>query len=162
MALIGMEEDYKSWFSHAFVTAASASAGLTCVPSSGQDFDGVDFTIRRGPIGMDLQLKATSSPDLNANQDFIVDLDARTYDLFTRPRTNPGYLVLVTVGSDRSRWLSHVSGTTVLEHEARWVRISGMGGSPNSSTVRVVVPRANLFTPIALHALMDEIEAEAR
>jgi hypothetical protein len=162
VARIGIEENYKSWFSHSFVTAASAAAGMTCVPTGGQDFDGVDFTIRRGAIGIDLQLKATDSPSVNNDQDFVVDLDARTYNLFTSPRTNPGYLVLVTVGSDRSHWLRHSGGTTQLEHEARWVRVTGLPASDNSTSTRVVIPRQNLLTARALHDVMDLVEAEAR
>lgn len=135
----------------------AGSAGYTCVPSGDQDFDGVDFTIRDGVIGVDIQLKATDSPLRDKSGNFLVDLDRRTYNLLSpASRLLPAYLVLVTVGATRASWVTHLPGQTVLNHEARWLRLTGLPVTANSSSVRVTVPNVNLLTAISLSDLLEQ------
>lgn len=157
----GREQNYKSWYSRAFLIAIAGSSGFTCTPTGDQDFDGIDFTIRDGVAGLDVQLKSTDSPSCDKSGNYLISLDRRTYDLLSSARRGfPAYLVLVTVGPDRASWVTHSPGNTTLSREARWVRITGMSPTRNVSSLRVTVPKQNILTAASLQTLMADAARE--
>lgn len=154
------EQQYKEWFSRAFVQAISASAGVAAEWVQ-NDMYGVDVVLRRRGVSVDVQLKATSVPEFDDDGAMVFDLDVATYNaLADSGRMAPAYLVVVTIGSERSSWVGHVPMQTGLLHEARWLRISGLPQSPNSATVRLKVPASNLLTARAVARFVDEARGE--
>lgn len=144
----------KEWFSRAWVVAAASAANFT-YEIVADDVRGVDMTVHWGLHTLDLQLKATSHPEIKDG--FLIhDLDLRTYDLLRSPvRSGYGVLVLVVVGGDTEAWVDMDSMRTKLPHSAYYLPLHGMGSVDNDATVRLRIPTENLLTVDAMRLLMD-------
>jgi hypothetical protein len=149
-----LTQQQKEWFSRAFVTAVSAAAGYT-VEFRLNDVDGVDATIYDGGVSVDLQLKATSSP--TKTDEFVShDLDVRTYDLLRGVRSSPGYLAVVVLPKQLSRWLHHTRERLLLRHCGYWLDLSGLPSTTNTSTVRIHLPLENTLSVPHLREIMRD------
>jgi hypothetical protein len=162
------DEHRMEQLSRAYAQAVAAMAGCTCARPE-TDY-GSDLTLRRiervgdafMPVGrnLDIQLKSTTNATLAADE-VIYDLDVRAYNLLRRStRRAPIYLVLLVLPPDQTEWLSHSEDRLELRRCAYWFSLRGFQAVPNTSTVRVRIPRQNQFTPAALVRIIEAIANE--
>jgi hypothetical protein len=154
--------------SRAYVQAVAAVAG--CTSARPETDYGYDQTLRRVwqsgdewiPVGrnLDLQLKSTTAAALTDNE-VVYDLDTRAYNILRRStRRAPAYLVLLVLPPDQAEWLSHSEDRLELRRCAYWLSLRGLAAVPNTSSVRIRIPRQNQFTPDALARIMDAVANE--
>jgi hypothetical protein len=151
--------------SRAYVQAIAGNCGLAC---SLRDFDyGIDLTLhdirRRGRRHMesgfklDLQAKSTTTRNLTAT-DMAYDLDVKNYDDLRDPRVGcPRILVLLVLPEDEAQWAEQTEERLLLRHAAYWFSLRGQGPTTNQKTVRVLLPRAHLFSVPVLESLMRKV-----
>jgi hypothetical protein len=145
-------------YSRAWVVAAAAAADFTYTILS-DDVHGVDMTVRGDHHSIDFQLKSTAKPD-DKGDHLVFDLDVRTYDLLRQSqRTGLGVLALIVVDGDCDEWLAFDEGGTRLKWTAYYLSLHGQPPVPNTATVRLAVPKANLLTMSGMKALMAESAA---
>ncbi len=56
-------------------------------------------------------------------------------------------------------WIIQDEDGLTLRKCAYWMSLRGMPATPNVSTVRLAMPRANVFSAAALRELMDKVRA---
>lgn len=125
---------------------------------------GIDGTIRdpnrlgRGIDRIDYQLKSTTRYEIR-DANIIYDLRVENYNQLVIETDVPRVLILYLMPPDSDQWLSHSVDELILRKCAYWVSLMSMPRSPNSSTQRVEVPLANIFShdelPGMLHSLLN-------
>ena len=70
------------------------------------------------------------------------------------------YLVLLVLPAAQTDWLMHSEDRLELRGCAYWLSLRGFAAVPNTSSVRVSIPRQNQFTPAALTRIMEAIAKE--
>jgi len=139
--------------------AVAASAGYPTQLVQ-DDRDGVDATVRDGGITVDIQLKATSVPDMD--EEFLrFDLDVKTYNKLRTDRSSPGYLLVAVLPPQRTSWLGIRKDHIRLNRAAYYLEITGMPGTGNSATIRLNIPLSNKLTEAALKSIMAEARRRA-
>lgn len=162
------DEHRMEYLSRAYVQAVAAVCGCTCA-SPEPDY-GVDLTLRRvnrlgqafGPRGrsLDLQLKSTTNAEV-AEGEVIFDHTIRAYNLLRRStKYAPALLILVLLPSNRDEWLHHLEDRLLIRGAAYWLSLRGADAIENTSSVRLHIPRTNLFTPAALSRRMTVLQQE--
>ena len=156
--------------SRAYVRAIAARAGVTCADLF-QDF-GADMILRDvaqqehnfvedGPQ-VDLQLKSTTRAEVRETE-VRYDLDVRAYNWLRQQQVSqPRVLVLMVLPEDEARWLSQSLEELVLRRCAYWLNLRGAGPTTNQRTIRIKLPRANVFSSAAVRRLLDEPIKENR
>ena len=151
--------------SRAYVQAIAGRCGLAC---SLRDFDyGIDLTLhdirRRGHrymesgFNLDIQAKSTTTRSLT-NTDVVYDLDVKAYDDLRDPQVGcPRILVLLVLPEDENQWTEQTEDHLLVRHAAYWLSLNGRGPTANQKTVRMTLPRINLFSVQALETLMGKI-----
>lgn len=151
--------------SRCYVQAVAARCGLSC---GFRDFDyGIDVTLhvirRRGHrymesgFKLDIQAKSTAARNLTENH-VVYDLDVQNYDDLRDPAVGcPRILVLLVLPDSEREWIAQTEDHLLLRHAAYWQSLRGEGPTTNQRTVRLSIPRRNLFTIEALDAIMDRI-----
>jgi hypothetical protein len=151
--------------SRAYIQAIAARAGMTC-SSRGLDY-GIDLTVheisRRGRrIGetgfrIDFQAKSTDAAGVTP-ESVLYDLDVKNYDdLRVTPPAGPRLLVVLVLPGDETQWTEQNEEQLLLRRAAYWVSLMGRPPVANVRTVRLALPRANLFTIEALREMMDRL-----
>ncbi len=79
-----------------------------------------------------------------------------------RDVTRPLYLALLCLESNVDDWMLCNEERLVLQRCCYWYEATGQAPTPNTSTKRTRIPRANLLTPESLIALMDANRAAVR
>lgn len=144
----------KEHFSNAYVLAIATRGGCT-IGSWSQDKDGVDVTLRRGGLMVDLQLKCTQSPRTAGNT-FVYDLDVATYNkLRDRERSAPGYMVLVVVPAKLSDWLLHEPTHMLMACHGYWAKLQGEPAPRGNSTTVVHLPKNQALTSDSLEHMFQ-------
>jgi Domain of unknown function (DUF4365) len=88
----------------------------------------------------------------------IYDLAVANYnDLRMEEAGTPRILVLLVMPDDEERWIEQTEEMLLLRHCAYWVSLKGMPATSNTKTVRISVPRVNVFSVNGLRALMDKV-----
>ncbi|QJW95019.1 DUF4365 domain-containing protein [Frigoriglobus tundricola] len=162
------DEHRMEHLSRAYVQAVAAVAGCTCARPE-QDY-GSDLTLRRVErvgnafmlVGrnLDLQLKSTTTATFTTDE-VVYDLDIRAYNNLRRATHGaPLYLVLFVMPPDQGEWMAQSEDRLELRHCAYWLSLRRAPAVPNTSTVRVGIPRQNRFTPEALSRIMDAIRRQ--
>jgi hypothetical protein len=152
--------------SRAYVRAIAARAGVIC---GGTENDlGFDMLLRAvvmqdqqfwdsGPQ-IDVQFKSTTRAEMRES-DVLYDLEVRAYDLLRQETASrPRLLVLLVLPEDESLWLSQSVEELILRRCAYWMSLRGAAPTRNQATVRIAIPRANVFSPEALQRLMAEAD----
>jgi hypothetical protein len=154
----------------AYVQAIAACCGMTTStpqPDYGIDLSLHDVERRKGRHeesghNIDVQAKSTSQAGVS---DSVIryDLDVRSYDLLrrTRPGT-PRILVVLVLPEEETLWSTQTEGELVLRRCAYWRSLRGKGPTTNRRTVRVTIPRANVFSVTALRTLVKRIKTGER
>jgi hypothetical protein len=163
MTITTLDNDIRERLSIAYVTAVAARAGCELTEVH-VDRNGIDATIRaiRGTrVKIDLQLKATSSPVLE--QDMVkFDLDMPGYNSLRSTQIQaPQLLVVLILPEDGNEWLQADEHSLAFKKCAYWCNLYGMPRVLNTSTVRVSLPRQQMFHPNALRDLMHRAHQKA-
>lgn len=163
-AVTGDRADLQAQFSVAYVQAVASVAGFFVQHADrGFDKDGIDLTVlRRGALGfatstrLDLQIKSHSG---DAQGDpWPYDLEVKAYGDLIRPDYQvPRILVVVRVPADAGEWISHGEDQLVLRRCGYWLSLRGAASTPNTRTIRVQIPRANVLDAPALSSLMRQV-----
>lgn len=151
--------------SRAYVQAVAAQAGVVC--SRPEPDYGIDLSLRlveiRGQrhrdvsVQLDLQLRSTARAAVGAAE-ITYDLDVVTYDDLREQRGGcPSILVLLVMPDEEDRWLSQSAEELTIRHCAYWLSLRGAPARPSSSTLRVTIPVANMFTPAVVRDLLQRL-----
>jgi hypothetical protein len=163
MTITTVENDIKERLSIAYATAVAARAGCELTEVH-VDRNGIDATIRaiRGTkVKIDLQLKATSSPVLE-QQMVKFDLDIPGYNSLRSTQIQaPQLLVVLVLPEDGNGWLLADEQSLAFKKCAYWCNLYGMPDVQNTGTIRVSLPRQQMFHPNALRDLMHQAHQKA-
>ena len=151
--------------SRAYIHAIAARCGLSC---SGRDYDyGMDLSVhevrqegdryRETGYRLDIQLKSTTAA-LATPSEIVYDLEVRAYDDL-RESNSGGYrvLVLVLLPEDEADWTAQDEDGLLLRRCAYWMSLKGWPATPNTASVRIAIPRANVFSVDALNRLIAKV-----
>jgi hypothetical protein len=156
--------------SRAYVQAVAAQAGLTF---SFRVYDyGTDVTLSevREVDGVhaetgfliDVQLRSSTLAEVR-DQAVVYDLDVRTYDYLRREDAlAPRILVLLVLPADAVDWLRQSEAALELRRCAYWVSLRGVPETANTSSVRITIPRTNVFGVSAVGAMFDRLHTGER
>jgi hypothetical protein len=156
MAITTLDNDIKERLSVAYATAVAARVG--CELTEVQvDRNGIDATVRaiRGTrVKIDIQLKATSSATFD-DDNLLFDLHVSEYDALRSTQIQaPQLLVVLALAEDAADWLRGDEQSLAFRRCAYWANLYGFPGTDNTSTIRVPIPRAQMFHPDSLRTLM--------
>jgi Domain of unknown function (DUF4365) len=153
--------------SRAYVQAIAARCGMS-VSLPNPDY-GIDLTLNdiedfggwHAESGSKLDIQAKSTARAGGTADVIrYDLDLRSYDVLCLPTTgNPRILVVLFLPLDESQWCSQSAEELILRHCAYWLSLRGRPPSTNRKSIRISLPRANVFSVEALRTIMNRIKA---
>ncbi len=151
----------------AYVQAIAAQAGMSssvASPDYGIDLSLLDIVkvgqqrIESG-YRIDVQAKSTTLARLEATQ-IKYDLEVPTYENLRYPGAGcPRILVVLVLPDAEGRWLTHSEEELVLRRGAYWLSVRGQKATANRKSVRVMIPRANVFSVAAVQAIMERIKA---
>jgi hypothetical protein len=151
--------------SKAYVRAIAAKAGLVCVESE-YDF-GIDMSLRpiremAGRLSDDtaqinLQIKSTTRATVS-DEAILYDLDVKNYEDLRAARENHSdYLVVFVMPADEATWVAQTMDELILRHCAYWLSLNGYPETNSTSTVRVSIPRENIFSAEAVQAMVQQL-----
>ena len=143
----------------AYVRAVTFRTGLRLsIPEV--DDHGIDGTIvdpnRRGINRVDFQLKSTTDSEIK-DDTIIYDLRVENYNSLVLEDDVPRILILFIMPDDEEQWLTQSDEELCLRKCSYWVSLMGMRPSPNSRSVRVQVPLANMFDQDGLQDMFRQL-----
>jgi hypothetical protein len=151
--------------SRVYAHVIAARCGLGC---SFRDFDyGIDLSVhairRKGQrhvesgFNLDIQTKSTTAAVVTASQ-ILYDMEVKTYnDLRDTEVGCPRILVLLVLPEDEATWTEQTEDHLLLRKCAYWMSLKGAGPTTNTKTIRVALPRTNVFSVDALIRLMNKV-----
>lgn len=158
----------------AHLIALAGLAGANYELQAGFDY-GVDCTIRGVAVnpsdgrrigsGFSIELQLKSSTRWQLEEDSVVyDLEAKTWnDLVSREvAAIPLYLVLLCLPADDDDWLNCSEDQLVLKNCCYFYRPQGQPRTENTASVRIRIPRMNLFNSKAVIDLLRLARVEAK
>jgi hypothetical protein len=152
--------------SRAYVQAVAACAGLGL---SRPDLDyGIDLSLhaivargrRRVDAGsvLDVQIKSTARAVFDETS-LAYDLETKTYDdLRATDARRIRILVLVVLPDDEAEWLSQTEEELTIRGQAYWLSLRGAPARAAKKTVRIRIPRSNVFSVPAVRELLDRLD----
>jgi hypothetical protein len=148
----------------AYVQAIAAQAGLLC--SKPEPDYGIDLALRSVELGsaerkdagvqLDLQLRSTTRAAVS-DADVRYDLDVRTYEYLRRTPPIPRILVLLVQPDDEEAWLTQSPEALLLRYCAYWMSLRGAEPTTASSSIRITIPRAQVFSVQAAQTLRSRL-----
>lgn len=147
-------------FSRSYIRAVVSIAGCA-VASPETDNDKVDLTVSSRVKGtkftkpkIDIQAKCRLG-DLSLTDPISYKLDMDTYDSLRDPMVaNPRILVVVLVPELAELWAIQDETQLALRHCGYWLSLRGLDEVTGQETKTIHIPRANVFTPHTLQAMM--------
>lgn len=162
-------EQQKEEISRAYVHAVAARNGFK-IGTWSVDDGCLDVTIgHANPLGggtmanpkIDLQLKCTSQPGVVKNDHVAWKLSREHHNRLVAASVNHQLLVVLVLPDDEKTWIEHSVEALLIRRCAYWLRMDGL--PPIASGSRVVrLPKANVFSPAGLRALMVEASIPSR
>lgn len=159
-------EDRMEALSRAYLQAVAAACGLTYSVRSA-DY-GIDATLhevtrranryRESGLAVDIQLKSTTS-SIWRSRTVVYDLTAMAYEDLIREVPQPRILLLLALPQVETRWLRVSERQLRLGGAMYWVSLRGSKPLRNSRSVRIEIPRRQLFTPDELRRIMAVIRS---
>lgn len=148
------DPDRMEALSRAYLHAVAAACGLTYTVRS-KDY-GIDLTLHEveerdgtyyeSGVRLDVQLKsATRAVETAAGVGF--DLDVRAYDLLRQPTQTDRILLLLTLPPDPDDWVRVKRSRLEILGAIYWASLRNRPAVPNRRSIRVTIPRQQLFTP---------------
>jgi hypothetical protein len=156
-----LRQEMLSW---AYVRAVAARAGVnTSAPDLDFGFDMLLRGLESDALGVrdsgpqiDVQLKSTTQAEVR-EQTVVYDLEARAYRLLREPKVARMRLfVLMVLPDDEQLWLNQTESELLLRRCAYWLSLRGAPDTASGRSVRLFIPRANVFDAPALQRLMEE------
>jgi hypothetical protein len=149
----------KERFSLSYIEAIASQAGYQ-VTQPRVDRDSVDGVLmadfgRRPRI--EFQAKATSR-DMIHGPTLHFPLSIKNYNDLRVDVKNPRILIVLLMPEEKSLWLKQTQEELCLRHCAYWMSLEGQPDRPNTSSVTVQVPTANIFNSEQLIDLMEKAE----
>lgn len=150
--------------SESYVSAIVARSGF--VPNSIMKDFGIDLEVRniayygnkRVDLGTFLSLQLKASVNWSLEEDYVVyDMEADAFNrlVFRREQaTLPCALVLCCLPNDQSLWVAACEDELTIKKCCYYYFVEGPE-SPNSSSKRIKIPRAQLLTPESLTGLKE-------
>ena len=148
--------DIKERLSVAYLAAVTARAGYQ-ISHLSIDKQSIDATVR--PItglklSVDFQLKATSAECIHGTN-VIFDVPINNYNHLRDTKcTALHYLMVLVLSKEDSIWLQQNEERLLVSGCAYWLDLRGRDASPNRDSVRVQIPRCQIFDANALKAIM--------
>lgn len=106
---------------------------------------------------LEMQLKCRAA-ELPLGDHFSHDLKLKNYeDLRDATVQVPRILIVVLVPEDVASWLTATENELVMRRCGYWVSLRGLPATANQTTVAVSIPRAQVFHPESLRAIMTRI-----
>ena len=133
-----------------------------------RDFDyGIDVTFhdicRRGSrhlesgFKLDVEAKSTTARNLT-DKNVVYDPVVKNYDDLRDPQVGcPRLLVLLVLPEEEARWTDQTEDHLLLRHAAYWLSLKDWEPTTNQKSVRVLLPRTNLFSVQAQETLMGKV-----
>ena len=159
-------QDRQEAISLAYIHAVAAMCGMTHSVRS-KDY-GIDISLhevgrrvdRFSETGMqlDLQVKSTSSVIETATAIYY-DLTRQAYDDLRFPTDRHRILAVYILPSDERQWLRQTHAKLELRNCMYWLSLRKRPAVRNKRSVRIAIPKRQLFTVAALGAIMDRIRA---
>jgi hypothetical protein len=151
----------------AYIQAVAAKAGMSLgmsFPDYGIDLSLLEIEVqngRRWESGYQIHVQAKSvSRAVAGGTSIRYDLDVRAFDVLrTAPPRCARILVVLVLPADESHWLSQTEDAMTVRHCAYWLSLAGRARSPNRRSVRLSIPRANVFTPAAVRGMVAQLKA---
>jgi hypothetical protein len=150
----------------AYIQAIAARCGMS-ISTPSPDY-GIDLTLNdvasagkyRFESGYKIDVQAKSMvQERVAGVTLRYDLDARTYDVLRqRDLGTPRVLVVLFLPRDEARWTAQTEQELILRHSAYWLSLQGSGPTGNRRSVRLSIPRGNLFSAEALRGMIRRIK----
>jgi hypothetical protein len=152
--------------SRAYIQAVAARCGLS-YQLRGTDY-GIDLSLheivvqaghyREAGHQLDIQLRSTATVSIGAT-DVRYDLEVRAaYNVLRDAQVrNPRVLVLYVFPEEEGEWLTCSEEQTVLRRSANWLSVVGKPSVQNRRTIRVAIPRTNLFSVEGLQGLLKRL-----
>ncbi len=159
-------EDRQEALSLAYIKAIAAMCGMTySIPF--KDY-GIDITLNEvekrdnylfdSGRKLDIQVKSTTVIEESRNS-VGYDLPIKAYDDLRFAADQPRILAILALPLDEADWLRHSRAKLELRKCMYWVSLRGRPSVRNRSTIRVVIPKRQLFTPDSLREIMDRSRA---
>lgn len=149
----------------AYVQAVAALAG---VGTSKPDPDyGIDLSLRNierrgsrrmdGRLQLDLQLRSTTRG--NVSETIVsYDLDVRTHEFLREKSLIRCVLIVLVLPDDETIWLSQSPDELIVRHCVYWISLRGVEPAMATSSVRIAIPRVQVFSVQAVRAIMDRLQ----
>jgi Domain of unknown function (DUF4365) len=151
----------QEYFSGAYIRALCAVAGCG-IESITLDNDKIDYIISsrvRGTVRSKpkIDVQAKCKMGLPASTDLIpYALDMTTYDNLRDPLvSNPRILVVVLIPESLGEWINQSETELMFKHCAYWTSLKGQPESETTTSKTVYLQRQHIFTPDALHEMME-------
>jgi hypothetical protein len=159
-------EDRQEALSLAYIHAVAAMCGMThSVPS--KDY-GIDISLHevdrrvehfyQTGWQLDFQVKSTTSI-AETRTAISYDLSRKGYDDLRFPTDRCRVLAVSVLPADESRWLRQTRLKLELQQRVYWISLRDFPAVRNRSSVRVTIPKRQLFTVASLRWIMDRIRA---
>jgi hypothetical protein len=155
-------EDRQEALSLAYVHAVAAAAGVT--HSARLKDYGIDLTLHEviGEPGLyvesgraiEIQLKSTTAA-IETRATVSYDLSVRAYDILRAETKQTRLLVLLVLAEDEAEWLVQTGTKAELRRGLFWMSLRGRPAVPNRSSVRIQIPRRQVFTATAVREIMQ-------
>lgn len=153
----------------AYVQVISGQAGVSYT-SLMQDY-GIDAVLRTiqlyqgrhvdEGLQLDLQLKSTTRAIVEKTH-IAYDLEIRAYDILRAPQPRrPRILVLFALPREEKLWVSQCEEMLSLHSCAYWLSLKGKPASKARKTVRIEIPRVQIFSVEQLHIIMAHLRQGA-
>jgi hypothetical protein len=158
------DNDIKERLSVAFLFAVAGRAGchVTTLPLDRMSIDATVAPVQGANVKLDVQLKATSGVEFEGDQ-VLFDLPVRNYDhLRSTEVENAQILIVLDLPQEKARLMEVNEEALIMRRCAYWKDLYGMPPTTNTKSIRVHLPRAQLFTPEALIDLMERRLARLR
>jgi hypothetical protein len=156
--------DRQEGLSRAYVHAIAARCGLgssTPKPDYGVDLSLHHITIRgkrRVESGYRLDIQAKSTVQASRDETHLsYDLDAKSYDDL-RLAAGPRILVVLLLPKKEEEWSAQTENELILRHCVYWLSLEGRAATKNRRKVRLLIPRANVFSVEGLLAILERIK----
>ena len=161
------ESHLKERLSVAYVKTVSAKAGAQYMTPDGAEY-GTDGSISRVTILPDgsfsntgwtfhCQLKATINW-IEQEDHIAYDMDPDAYNkLVTWEGNSPCLLILLRLPSNEQEWLNLDEESLILKNCCYYKHLIG-SRTDNTSSIRIRIPRNQLFTPEAVNFLLDHMK----
>jgi hypothetical protein len=116
----------------------------------------IEICRARSLQSIQLQLRSTTRAGVT---DALVhfDLDLQTYDFLRELSAVRCILVVLVQPDDETQWLSQSLEELLIRECAFWYSLRGMGPTTATSSIRIAVPRSQVFSVQEVRAILNRL-----